>query len=100
MDSFTRKALDKRQKTIGADMERHLASALRQLEGYSELLEKGYFLGGLGVSTLSAGHLYLSQSSRALANDWLRSQLEGLAAMISGGSPERVKISLSVEPRA
>ena len=101
MDPFKRKALDIRQKALGVDVQRHVQSALTQLGAYSELLEQGYFLGATAVSLLAAGHLHLAQkATSALADDWLREQLRGLAAMLNDGSPQTVRISVSVKPRA
>jgi hypothetical protein len=101
MDPRTQKALDRRQEIVSRDMERLVQAALTQIASYTEIGEQGYYLGGSAVSLLVAGHLHLTQqATRALANDWLRDQLDGLAAMISGGSPELLRISLDITPRA
>jgi hypothetical protein len=99
MDPLKRKALDIRQKTLGVDVQRHVQSALVQVEAYSELLEQGYFLGATAGSILVAGHLHLTKkATRTLADDWLKEQLRGLAAMLSDGSGRRVSIDFSAKP--
>jgi hypothetical protein len=101
MDPLERMALDLRQKALGVDVQRHVQSALTQLEAYTELLEQGYFLGGTAVSILVAGHLHLTEkATRVLADDWLREQLGGLAAILSDGSTQAVRIAMSVKPKA
>jgi hypothetical protein len=74
---------------------------LTQLGAYTELIEQGYFIGATAVSLLMAGHLHLTQkATSALANAWLREQLQGLAAMLSDDdSPQKVSISLSFKPK-
>ena len=90
---------DKRQKMISKKSQEIVARALEVGESYSDPAERSYFLGGTGVSILTAAYLHVSHDvGGEAADEWLREQIRGVVLILNDLCPRKVRITFNIEP--
>lgn len=88
----------RRQREILDHARSSIERILREAEKYSDAVEKGYFLGAVGGSTLMAGFTHAdSAGSRSIADEWLSEQLRGLGCMLGEHTRRKMKLSIRFE---
>lgn len=88
----------KRQREILDHARASIESALQEGEKYSDIAEKGYFLGAVAISTLIAGFVHVkARGGLSMADEWLSEHLRGLGSMLGEETGRKMKLTMRFE---
>jgi len=92
---------DRRQNEILARVHGHVRSAFEEGETYSNIVDRGYFLGAIALQVLLGGYAQAEHhNGQSVADEWLVEHFRGLASMLGEGTGRRISITYKHGPTA
>ena len=85
------------KEAIQAHAVDYLESTLAEASRYAHVADRALFLGIVATTLAKATHHMLEQEAKpGRADEWVRTQVEGLGPLLSNGSPRTYSIQVTI----